>query len=521
VRLGLLAALAVACGSMVDGEWFMVIGTQPASAATINPQPSTLNQRETHRIRIGNRKGAAVEVSLDGGRNWTTLGRVTKPATDSGAGFAALAIAAPGTVAAISREGIALRTDRPGGAGSTVKPRIFSLAPVGGAVGDSAIATDLPRGRDLFGPLAPPLGSAVLLESAGRSRPLPGGYIPQAGDHLVIVASVPADAPAMLVIENREGGRVLAVSPTGDESVVGHVRRPLRGVARYPATDGARCGGVASHHPASIVVATTPPEANSGPVPDTRQPIADTRPPGASATAEAPGFGGFLIQAEASAAAVKPEEGSVLVVDRLTASGAPLGLPLRLSPAGSLVGETRVEARLDGGAWEPLPAIGGSAPAALTAAGLMEEFKAHGTARSLTDGITHLRLVLGPFTPERLRAALPITTTVREAGMAATPAAPTLQKARQAANPTKKPAAAQGRRATKTLRVVANIQGQGIVYVMFYVDGRLRKMTNTPPYEWRWDTRADTNGAHSLEIRGADVNGRILTTQTQKVAVVN
>src|SRR5207302_10797526 len=65
-------------------------------------------------------------------------------------------------------------------------------------------------------------------------------------------------APAMLVFENRQGGRVLSVSPSGDETVVGQVRRPLRGVARYPATAGAPCGGVVLHHPAAVVVATTP-----------------------------------------------------------------------------------------------------------------------------------------------------------------------------------------------------------------------------------------------------------------------
>jgi hypothetical protein len=456
-------------------------------------------------------------VSLDGGRNWTTLGRVTRPATDTGAGFSALNMASPGTVAAISRDGITLRTDRPPASGAG-KARIFSLAPVGGAAGDSVIITDLTRGRDLFGPLAPPLGSTVLLETAGRARPLPGGYIPQAGDTVIIVAKVPADAPAMLVIENKEGGRILAVSPTGDEAVVGTVRRPLRGVSRYPATDGARCGGVAAHHPAAIVVATTPTDASSGPVPDGRH--SDT--PGTPAPSDPPGYGGFLIQPEASAASLKPEEGSVLVVDRLTATGAPLSLPIRLSPAkGSLVGETRVEARLDGGAWEPLPAVGGAAPAALTAAALMEQSKAQGKSRTLADGITHLRLVLGPSTPERLRAALPLTTTVRGNGTSAIPEPPARQTARTGAPASTKPAAGQARKPTRTLRVVANVQGEGIHYVMFYVDGRLRKMTNTAPYEWRWDTRQDTNGAHALEIRGADVNGRILTSQKQKVSVYN
>jgi hypothetical protein len=46
-------------------------------------------------------------------------------------------------------------------------------------------------------------------------------------------------------------------------------------------------------------------------------------------------------------------------------------------------------------------------------------------------------------------------------------------------------------------------------------------MTNTPPFDWLWDTRTTPNGTHSLEIRGADADGRVLTTQTQQVAVFN
>src|SRR5205823_6993279 len=157
-----------------------------------------------------------------------------------------------------------------------------------------------------------------------------------------------------------------------------------------PATEGAACGGVVSHHPGALLVATSPP-----PPPRGQQGGVPSEP------------GGFLIQPAALAAASKPEEGSVLVVDRLTASGPAFGLPITLAPpGGSLAGETRVEARLDGGPWEPLPAVGGAAPAAYSAEALSKQFAALGTPRQLTDGLTHLRLVLAPPSPERLRAAL-------------------------------------------------------------------------------------------------------------------
>jgi hypothetical protein len=457
------------------------------------------------RVRVGNRKGGAIEVSLDGGQNWATVGRVVKPATDTGPGFTALAGAAPGTVAAIGVDGLTVRTDRAPAKADRPETRIIRLAPAGGVATALAIGTDVPRGRAIFGSLSPVLGSEVFLETpTGGSRPLPGGYIPQTGDHLLIVASVPVTAPAMLVIENREGGQVLSVSPTGDETAVGRVRQPLRGVARYPAAAGATCGGVVSHHLGGLLVATTP--------------------------AHAAEPGGFLIQPGTGSAAGKPEEGSVLVVDRLTGAGSPLALPISLSPTdGSLAGETRVEARLDGGPWEPLPAVGGAAPTALTAEALSKQFAAQGTPRQLSDGVTHLRLILAPPTRERLRADLARATGQKPLVVAdlpsRSPAAPLRSRPAGRTPPkvavVEKTPAKTARKATKTLRVVATIQGQGIAYVMFYVDGRIRKMTNTPPFIWLWDTRTTPNGVHSLEIRGADTNGRILTTQTQQVTVSN
>jgi hypothetical protein len=506
-------------------------------------QPSL--SRETHRIRIGNRPGGAIEISLDGGRDWVTVGHVLRPATETGPGFTALEAAEGGAVAAVSLDAITLRTD-PLTAGAAARPRTIRLLPAGSAAAASDIETDLPRGSGIFGSLSPPLGSALGLESdSGTANPLPADYTPRVGDHLVIVARVPVSAPAMLVIENREGGRVLAVSSSGDETVVGQVRRPLRGVAGYASTRGALCGGVVSHHPGAIVVATTPPPRSAdGPAPSP-SPAAVSSTPGSGKEDAAPhspaagGFAGFRIEPAASAEALKPEDGSVLVVDRLTPSGLPLGLPITLSPAstdataGSLTGETRVEARLDGGAWEPLPAIGGAAPDGLTAAALAKRFAALGTPRTFTEGVTHLRLILAPPTPERLRLALARCAVDGTARLADAPAGEPVPPASSAASraaraktsPASKAPVSRGgaapHKATKTLRVVANIQGQGIAYVLFYLDGRMRKMTNIPPFEWLWDTRTTPNGTHALEIRGADAQGRIITTQTRKVTVYN
>jgi hypothetical protein len=550
LRLALLATLFGIPGFGVRGSEFGAGSTHASSQHPIHPlrgYPNTQypipNLRETHRIRIGNRKGGAIEISLDGGQNWVTVGRVTQPATDTGAGFTALAAAPPGSIAAISVEGLTVRS-APGGhpapahQGETAKPRIFRLLPAGRPASAAGIGTDVAAGHGIFGPLAPPLGSKLLLETAtGAAQPLPGGYIPQVGDHLIIVATVPADAPAMLVFENKTGGRVLSVSPTGDETVVGQVRRPLRGVERYPATEGAECGSVVSHFPAAIVVASTsakPGELGGFLI----QPVSAFRRSGVQA------FGADKHSPAVDASvperlnartperlnAGESEDGSVLVVDHLALSGPAFGVPITLSPAGgSLVGETRVEARLDGGPWEPLPAAVGSTPAAFTGEALTQQFAALGTPRHLAEGVTHLRLILAPPSPERLRAALARAAVAGSAALAAAPdrpppARPAIRSA--AAHPEARPIGSRKGAPVKgarkgTLRIVANIQGRGIVYVMFYVDGHIRKLTNTPPFEWLWDTRGTPNGIHSLEIRGADADGRILTTQKEQLAISN
>ena len=47
-----------------------------------------------------------------------------------------------------------------------------------------------------------------------------------------------------------------------------------------------------------------------------------------------------------------------------------------------------------------------------------------------------------------------------------------------------------------------------IVKMDLWIDGALAMVDTAPPYEWAWDTREDLNGAHELELRATDINGR-------------
>ena len=57
--------------------------------------------------------------------------------------------------------------------------------------------------------------------------------------------------------------------------------------------------------------------------------------------------------------------------------------------------------------------------------------------------------------------------------------------------------------------------------VSFFVDGRFVGMTNTPPFNYVWDTKTTSNGVHVVKIEGADVRGDVVSAKSMKVLVKN
>jgi hypothetical protein len=82
------------------------------------------------------------------------------------------------------------------------------------------------------------------------------------------------------------------------------------------------------------------------------------------------------------------------------------------------------------------------------------------------------------------------------------------------------PAAGANLSNTVAIRAAAT-DDQGIVKVDVWVDGRLRFVDDTAPYEWSWDTKAEHNGDRLLELRAVDVAGRITASDTRMVRVSN
>jgi hypothetical protein len=206
--------------------------------------------------------------------------------------------------------------------------------------------------------------------------------------------------------------------------------------------------------------------------------------------------GGFVIQPAESDLKGATHPDSQILIEAIAgpAHGKPavsplFGLPAPLSTGvGMDAAQTRVEARIDGGDWQPLPDLrsGIDAPQFLD-----ELSKAVG--KPVKEGITHLRIMPGAATLSSFRHFVRLA------------AAPRAAKGVQ-----------RGR-----VTITANAIGSGIAFVSFYLDGTLAKVTNQSPFVWDWDTTRALNGPHLVEIRGADEKGSIVNTVLTRVMVDN
>ncbi len=430
---------------------------------------------ETHRLRLTNQAGGAVEVSLDAGRTWEPVGKITRPATITGVGARTLNAVQPSTVAGSASEAITLRVPT-----TLPSPRWLRITAAGEAPNNAACQTDAVAGDPLFRALAPPLGSRVSLERDGQLDPLPTNYVPKNGDRVVITCERSTDTPAAVVLENRAGGQVALVTAPGEEKIIGRVTQPLRGIGRYAGTERAGQGALVGYQGSMVMVATSGVARKL----DAQDKPLEER-------------GGFVLQPAESElrGATHPE--SQILVEAVAEEGQPkpaisllFSLPIRLSSGVPTdPSPTRVEVRIDGGEWESMPDLRGAGAAEFSAR-LVE---ALGGGRAIKEGITHLRIVPGtsPLASFRHFARL--------AG------------AKKAANGVQR-----GR-----VTITANAVGEGISFVSFYLNGSLAKVTNQPPFTWDWDTSRVGNGPHLVEIRGADEKGTIVNSVSTRVIVDN
>lgn len=438
------------------------------------PEEPAQPSPELYRIRIENRAGGAVELSQDGGRLWDLLGRVTRPATSVSPSTNVITAVRPGGVSAVMPEHLTLRL--PAGKDQFRSLRIQAKDQAEAA---AAIGTDIPVSGSLFRCLAPPAGSAVYLEREEKTDTLPTNYVPQPGDRLAIVVRRGETFPAEVVIENRADGQVTVLSQAGAKRVVGRVKQPLRGIGRYAGTERAGRGALVAWSPTVVVVSTAATERRFD---DMDQPLEDR--------------GGFIIQPAEPNLQGSTDPASQLLIEGLAgAEPKPaispfFGLPVPLSSGDPLDPvSTRIEIKVDDGEWEPMPDLRGPvAPEKL--AGALQD--ALGPNRTVKTGITHLRILFDNPTPPSL---------IRRIKLSAAPGADLPQRG--------------------AVKITANVMGEGISIVSFFLDGSLAMATNRMPYTWEWNTLKTPNGPHLIEIRGTDLKGAIVTSVVRRVYVDN
>jgi hypothetical protein len=455
---------------------------------------------EIFRIRVTNEAGGPVEVSVDGGAAYATVGRVTKPALSAIASFGAAAYVPAGSVAATAIHGIRIKTVQMADGASrapmtiSIVPREFSRIPKGFGgheASSSGMYTDIPSGTSIFRTFAPFVGSPVYLQQNSQLRQITPEYTPLAGDVFVIVVDKPASWPLSIEFENRVGGAVTEVYPDGSKEEITKVVSPVTGVGRFDGTSYTGVGCINTNHGGVITVSTAPISDSSlleGDGPERR--------------------GGFEIQPSYHSTTQPYQMPQAMVVGPEDAKspafeGKPplffghLGL---IYDPSDLANSFRVQIKVDGGQWEPMPTIAGKVDDAFLAGGMTAYCLQHGQKRSVKTGVTDIRIVFPKLDHSFLVSQLSKCKAVYSSASAA--------------------AGTKVVSGTLTINVVLK-DSVGASYVTVLVDGQTMAITNSAPYAYDWDTCTSTDGVHTIEVRGQDDSGSVISRKATQVVVKN
>ncbi len=464
----------------------LICGLLPGYALETPPLFPAFPQTETHRIRIVNAEDGAIQISDDVGKTWHLIGRVTAPATESLPGYSAAGYAQPSTLSAVAVHGLRIRVGDFSASDPlliNILPREFAQTPnkFGGQVsGLSGIYTTIPVGDSIFRELSPFVGNPVQRENGpgGGLSSLPLNYRPQVGDILQIIVLAPRNPLTQVFFQNKAGGEVRVSYADGTNTLLTHVVKPVVGVGRYDGCSYTGVGAINTNHDGVITVSTAP--VSTSPL---FEGVGDER------------RGGFQIQpAFHNAQGDGAGAPSVLVIGSRKKPPAPEmeGTPPLFfgyfdlawgkdQPAHSW----RAEVQLHNGPWVTMPTRVGSNPTALAA-------------------VTALRLVRTSAGDKAWRGAQ-IKIAERDYFEQAAAAARAGRTPLQHGMVTVSAAAPDPRTA----------------YVVFYVDGQLKGVTNTPPYRVTWDTHRVPDGEYVLEAVAQDAGNRILSSSRTKIWVDN
>lgn len=458
-------------------------------AATLYP---ALAGDEACRIRIRNEVNGLVQVSVNKGSTWSTVGRVKSPANARMVGFAAASYIPHGSVAATAVHGLRIKSGQYTlGVGKEQKSMLFSIEPLefskvpqgfgGHRSRSSGIHTDIYAGHSIFRNQSPYVGNAVYLERKHSLVPLPEDYTPREGEIFIITVTRPDKAISEISFENKASGKVVVTYSDGSSEQIASVDRPVKGTGRYDGTTFTGVGVVNTSHGGVLTISTAPTclprTVEGGPV--------ETR-------------GGFMIQPYFHVKDQGEESPQVMVIGpkdrtRPRMEGTP---PLFFGNInlsrykGYPESSFRAQVRIDGGEWEDVPQVVGKADESFTAPYLRSYFAAKGTARAITEGVTAVRLLFPKFDADLLAKDL----------------------AREVADYSKRVSDVRTVSGVTQLEPPAGYGG-GDSLINFYLDGNLAFMCSTDPCRWKWDTTKASNGLHDIQIERSVDSGTIILSR--------
>lgn len=468
---------------------------------------------EIYRIRVRNKAGGLVQVSMDGGKSYCTVGRVRRAANSRILGFTAASYTPDGAVAATAVHGIRIKTGQfaNGYVEKAQMPLMFSIVPLqfaqiprgygGLRPRSSGIETDIYAGHSIFRNESPFVGNPVFLEKNHDLEPLPEDYTPQGGEVFVIEVDAPDDAPREIDFENKAHGDVVAKYAGGKSEVLAEVERPVEGVGRYDGTTFTGVGAVNTNHGGVLTISTAPvcpPSTIEGGARETR--------------------GGFMIQpfyhdwkggdASPQVMVIGPRDKT-----RPHMEGKPpifYGCIDLRRFVGSPRHSFRAQVRIDNGAWESVPRIIGKVDDAFTAPYLQKYFAAIGRPRCVKEGVTAIRLLFPKYDARLTAKDLARQTndyTARALAAGVHPRSGIITLALS--------------RAIIRRNNLSSAQDRAYRMASFYVDGNKAYESNEYPYQFRWDSRSVGNGFHEVEIDITDGSDHPTVTQTYNVLVEN
>ena len=179
-------------GALGVGRWAFGIAflLSPLCLCVSSVAGGKIASPDTYQLRLENAQFGRIEISLDGGKRYHLIGRVTEPATQT---IAVRGTNERGTVWKSGKDGLTLLTTTGRGLflktqGASKKGKKLPGLP---SVEPSAIHTNLVAGGGILGELAPTPGSPVaLLNSRGNAEPFSEQYKPHTGDVLLVRATL-------------------------------------------------------------------------------------------------------------------------------------------------------------------------------------------------------------------------------------------------------------------------------------------------------------------------------------------